>query len=149
MIWLLLACSGDEPDQANWNGHRPVDTETGLEDSAVEDSAVEDSAVEDPYVAVQALWDARCIEACHDDDTPSARLNLTLGSAELVDVASVTLPSMSRVASASLEDSFLWHKLLGTHADLGDTNMGSRMPKQAEALSDAELALVEDWILGL
>ena len=135
MIWLLLACSGEEPE-ANWNGHEPVENETA------------DTGPDLYGTQIQPIWNERCIR-CHGIQFTSAQLDLTLDEAELLDVASDTLPEMDRVEPGSLEDSFLWHKLRGTHVDLAATGMGETMPQGEGPLDEEQIALVESWIESL
>lgn len=94
---------------------------------------------------IQPLWAAKCVtNACHDNVTPQARLNLTaaVSHAALVGVASQQCPSTQLVNPGAPEQSYLMFKLQGS----GPCMTGSRMPKTAPAFSPAQLQLVRDWI---
>jgi hypothetical protein len=75
-------------------------------------------------------------------DTPEVTL------ANLVSVPSVQSPLL-RVSPGRPSQSYLWHKLLGTHGSVGGA--GVRMPSEHlpgdDYLSDAEMDLVRAWIL--
>jgi mono/diheme cytochrome c family protein len=60
--------------------------------------------------------------------------------------ASLGLPTMPLVTPGRPSDSYLWHKVVGTHTDIGGS--GSRMPP-TEPLHTAELDLLRAWILSL
>ena len=101
---------------------------------------------------VQPLLEASCL--CHfmppngDEMTaPYLTLNQGTGLSELVDVDSTQLPSMKRVAPGDAENSYLVHKLRGTHIDVGGPADTDRMPPLA-ALADADIATIEAWING-
>lgn len=65
----------------------------------------------------------------------------------LVNHPSAQVPSMDRVEPGALERSYLWLKLEGTHPDVGGS--GDPMPGSTyPALTDAELNLIEAWIVG-
>jgi len=95
---------------------------------------------------IQAIWTDSCA-GCHDS-SPFASAGLSLagdGWNDIVGVPSDDVPDMFRIRPGSPDDSYLWHKLKGTHLDVGGA--GVRMPKGDPALSSAELADVERWIL--
>lgn len=96
---------------------------------------------------IQPLFDARCV-VCHQYGAAQAGLSLEEGDAHrnLVGVAS-TESKLLRVAPGEPEQSYLLHKLRGTHVSVGGT--GARMPladNGAAPLSDAEQALIVTWI---
>ncbi len=62
----------------------------------------------------------------------------------LVGVASVQVPGMQRVAPGSPQDSYLLHKLEGTHLDAGGT--GLRMPFNESPLDPETIGRFRDWI---
>ena len=62
---------------------------------------------------------------------------------DLVDQDSVQLSSMKLIAPSDPENSYLLHKISGTHLDVGGS--GSQMP-MGPALSSEDIALVEAWI---
>jgi hypothetical protein len=63
--------------------------------------------------------------------------NTLLGFAEGAD--------LNYVVPGNLEESYLWHKMKGTHRDVGGS--GSAMPL-GSTLSEEQIALLEAWILG-
>jgi hypothetical protein len=79
---------------------------------------------------------------CHDTIGQQSQLVLTSGRAyaNVVNVASVEMPSLLRVAPNDPANSYLYRKITGS----GIT--GDRMPQALPPLSDAEIALVRDWI---
>jgi hypothetical protein len=70
-------------------------------------------------------------------------LNIEVAHQELL--APSEQASLARVQPGSLEESYLWHKLKGTHLDVGGE--GEQMPLIGE-IDAAELELFETWILG-
>ncbi len=91
---------------------------------------------------VRPIFEAACVN-CHMNGETSGSLDLDLGVDALVDVASVDLPSMVRVRPTKSENSYLWHKLEGTHIDAGGS--GVKMPKGG-SLTPTELTTVKGWI---
>ncbi len=92
---------------------------------------------------VQAIFDTRCA-GCHIGGT-SAGLSLVNFPAQTVGVASTEQPAMKRIEAGSKEDSYLFHKLAGTHLTVGGS--GGRMPKSGPPfLSDLEIARIGGYI---
>lgn len=81
---------------------------------------------------------------CHTGNGNSGGLNLD-DYVDVVDRASLDVPTMDRIEPFAPDDSYLFHKLSNTQLTVGGA--GSRMPKVGPALTVDELALVEDWIL--
>ena len=79
---------------------------------------------------------------CHDPLGQQSQLVLTAGRAysNTVNVASVEMPGLLRVAPGDPANSYLYRKITGA----GIT--GDRMPQGLPPLSDAQLRLVRDWI---
>lgn len=79
---------------------------------------------------------------CHGRIAPQENLTLTndLAYQQSVGVPSVEEPSLRRVAPGDPNNSYLYRKLTG----VGIT--GDRMPQGGPFLSDAQIALVRDWI---
>jgi hypothetical protein len=79
---------------------------------------------------------------CHHPIGQQSQLVLTAGQAyaQTVNVASVEMPSLRRVAPGDPANSYLYRKITGA----GIT--GDRMPQGLPPLSDAQIALVRDWI---
>jgi cytochrome c553 len=83
--------------------------------------------------------------SCHTDDAraPAGTMNLRPGSAHasLVGVASSGKPGAVRVIAGNPSGSYLVQKLEGA-ADI----VGLRMPRNATPLSDAQVAMIRQWI---
>jgi hypothetical protein len=81
--------------------------------------------------------------ACHDPLGQQSQMVLIAGRAyaNTVNVASVEMPSLRRIAPNDPANSYLYRKITGA----GIT--GDRMPLQQPPLSDAQIALVRNWIL--
>ncbi|RMG94364.1 MAG: hypothetical protein D6705_16400 [Deltaproteobacteria bacterium] len=108
---------------------------------------------------IQPIWDANCVQGCHDSacatpgtcDPLDQNLDLQLdgdGYDDLVDKMSVQNPSMLRVKPGDPENSYLWHKIAGTHETVCMGNCGQQMPKGAMPLDDATQQMIYDWIAG-
>ena len=67
-------------------------------------------------------------------------LNVAQAYAMTVNVNSVEMPSLKRVAPGDPTNSYLYRKITG----VGIT--GDRMPQSLPPLSDAQIKLVRDWI---
>ncbi|HEX6641465.1 MAG TPA: hypothetical protein VF215_10155 [Thermoanaerobaculia bacterium] len=81
--------------------------------------------------------------ACHDPLGQQSQMVLTAGRAyaNTVGVSSIEMPSLQRIAPNDPANSYLYRKITGA----GIT--GDRMPLQQPPLSDAQIALVRNWIL--
>ena len=61
----------------------------------------------------------------------------------LVGAPSLQVPTMMRVQPGSLNDSYLWHKISGTHLEVGGS--GSIMPSTIP-LNESEREMFGRWI---
>ncbi|HEX2060818.1 MAG TPA: hypothetical protein VHK90_08750 [Thermoanaerobaculia bacterium] len=79
---------------------------------------------------------------CHDVIGQQSQMVLTAGQAyaNIVNVNSVEMPSLRRVAPNDPANSYLYRKITGA----GIT--GERMPLNLPPLDDAKIRLVRDWI---
>jgi hypothetical protein len=96
--------------------------------------------------AVKAVFKKNCA-VCHKGIFAPRNLHLDPESlpASVVDVPSVEQPDLKRVDSAAPESSYLLKKIRGAEGI-----SGRRMPPQGRpALTPDELAILENWILGL
>lgn len=96
---------------------------------------------------VQPIFDAHCV-VCHQYGAEQGGLSLEEGDAHenLVNVKSTQSP-LQRVVPGTPSESYLLHKLAGTHIEVGGT--GVRMPLSAggnSAMSADEHELVTIWI---
>ena len=84
--------------------------------------------------------------ACHGGTTPVAfpSCDADRWYDAMVDVESQQAPGMPMIAPGDPEQSYLVHKLRGTHGQVGGG--GARMPIADAALSEEEQAAVEAWI---
>jgi hypothetical protein len=78
---------------------------------------------------------------------PYLTLNAGVGLAELVNVDSMQLPSMKRVAPGDPQNSYLVHKLRDTHLDVGG-QLGTDPMPPLMALDDSDIQTIEAWITG-
>lgn len=144
----------DSSDTANDSGAMttaPGDTGTETTASSAEESTGSGTSLSHA-VDIQPIWDAKCVEACHEQGGEWALLDMS-GDAypEILSKASPTFPSMDIVTPSDVEASYLWHKINSTHLDVGGN--GVAMPKAragmaAEVMTADELATIEDWIGG-
>ncbi len=125
--WVAgVACAGDGTGLDEFEGDSPVT----LED-------------------VQPILSGSCaLPGCHAGASPAQGMNLGVGQtfSNVVNVASRELPSMNRVTPNQPDNSYLVHKVQGTHLDAGGS--GSRMPLGRSPLSRDEIDLIRAWIEG-
>jgi hypothetical protein len=110
-------------------------------------SAAMANACQETYTAkVEPVVSKKCV-ACHNDNTATSGVSFQKGSGyeNLVNVASVELPTMPRVTPGDRSQSYVAHKLLDTHTDVGGT--GAKMPPSG-ALRKPELEAILNWIDG-
>lgn len=93
---------------------------------------------------IQPVLDMRCV-GCHQDAAPGAGLSLQSGStiSNTVGVPSTQVSDMNRIEPGDTQLSYLYHKLAGTHGDVGGS--GERMPFGGQ-LTDDEMAMIANWI---
>jgi hypothetical protein len=106
-----------------------------------------------PSLADQACTDAwtkdiqpivnRCV-SCHQNAAPAGKLSLQKGAApaNLIWVKA-DQADMPYVTPGDPSQSYLWHKLKGTHKDAGGS--GAQMPLGGK-LGEKELTAIESWI---
>jgi hypothetical protein len=88
------------------------------------------------------LWEERC-GACHLHGFASGGFSFDEGAADLVGVESRF--GMVYAEPGSTDESYLWHKVTGTHLEVG--GFGARMPI-GPPLDARETARIEDWIVS-
>jgi len=96
---------------------------------------------------VQPILSSNCVfSGCHVGTSPQEGLTLSSGQTfgNVVNVASRQLPTMNRVTPNQPDNSYLVHKVQGTHLDEGGS--GERMPEGRTPLSQAEIDLIRAWI---
>ncbi|MCP4918135.1 MAG: hypothetical protein GY913_14575 [Proteobacteria bacterium] len=91
---------------------------------------------------IQSIWSSAC-SSCHTTGS-SGGLSLTSAYSKIVNVASSDIATMDLVDdSCDTDDSYIWHKLQGTHSSVGGA--GSTMPK-GSTLSSSDEAMIKTWI---
>ena len=93
------------------------------------------------------IFTPSCAKAgCHAASSAAGGMSLAAGDsfANLVGVTSTEAASLKRVAAGSSSTSYIINKLEGTQSSVGGS--GSRMPKDASALTDAQIQSIKDWI---
>jgi hypothetical protein len=95
---------------------------------------------------LQALVDDRC-SPCHIDFESGGMSLANDFTTNTVGVASTELPSMKRIAKGDHDQSYLWHKVNGSHLGVGGS--GARMPKGGAALTATEIDRLAKFIDGL
>ncbi|SRR5690606_14612691 len=98
---------------------------------------------------VAPLLEQRCATRCHvaeDPDSSFLLLQAEHAYGELVGVPAEQAPHLLRVAPGDVEGSYLWHKLKGTHLEVGGE--GESMPYAEPLLGASDLGVVERWIAG-
>ena len=122
---LLTACGNLETITGPGGGGEPIDTSA-------------------TFTRVQnEIFTPTCANiGCHNPIGQQSQLVLTPGRAyvETVNVASVENPSLMRIKPNDPANSYLYRKITGA----GIT--GDRMPQSLPPLSDAQIALVRNWI---
>jgi hypothetical protein len=117
--------------------------------SALAQSCAGEPAEEERSFArdVAPMLERHCTGRCHvPEDSDSGFLPLGQQEAyeQLVSVPSQQAPVLLRVDPGNLEGSYLWHKLKGTHLEVGGE--GEQMPYAAEPLAAGELDVLAAWI---
>lgn len=148
------AGSQGDSTSAPTSGNSADETEASEDDAsfvpmsdlpAMPDLGPADSHAED----MQPIWNASCILYCHavGIEPPAGELDLFENAYQnVVSQPSGQLPTMMLVSPGDLDESYLWHKLIGTHLNVGGE--GDPMPAYAPPLDEATLGRIEAWILA-
>ncbi|MCH8146046.1 MAG: hypothetical protein IIA55_15150 [Gemmatimonadetes bacterium] len=97
---------------------------------------------------VQPIFTGNCtFSGCHAGSSPEEGMSLVAGQAfsNVVNVAA-NQASMNRVTPNQPDNSYLVHKVQGTHLDVGVGGSGSRMPLNRSPLSQSDIDLIRAWI---
>lgn len=153
--------SGTEGDSEEATGAPVTSTDAGTSAPTTTDATTGETASEgssegssdtgavavDYMTDIQPIWDARCVESCHIStgiaQTYGPLLTADVSYDQIVEAMSKTVPGIVQVKPGSTKDSYLWHKVNGTQANVGGT--GLQMP-QGGMLTADELATIEAWI---
>lgn len=172
LVATLAGCS-DEPTTTPQDAGADVASDLGADVTDAGGADVTktpdvgvDSGAEDvpptvvPFADVQALFARTCItDACHGR-SGSGGLRLTtaaLSHAALVDQPADQVPSVRLVAPGDPDNSYLVMKVEGTMRQRlpmecatapGRNPCGAQMPQLAAPLTQAERALIRNWILA-
>ncbi len=96
---------------------------------------------------VQPIFTSNCaLSGCHTGTSPQRGLNLSVGLtfANVVNVPAMELSTMNRVTPGQPDNSYLVHKVQGTHLAVGGS--GFQMPKGLSPLTQMEIDLIRAWI---
>ena len=98
---------------------------------------------------VQPIFTGNCaLPGCHVGSSPAEGMSLGAGQtfSNVVNVQARQLSTMNRVTPNQPDDSYLVHKVQGTHLDVGVGGSGSRMPLNRSPLSQGDIDLIRAWI---
>ena len=100
---------------------------------------------------IQPIWDANCVEGCHEPGGTWPNTDLTDGMAydmlvEADGIQTMALSDYQLVIPGDPDHSYLLNKLEGTQEDVAGIAGGLQMPQEADPLSATDIALVEQWI---
>ncbi|MFZ6180091.1 hypothetical protein [Nannocystis pusilla] len=101
--------------------------------------------VETPGAAMQAIWDTYCID-CHVQGGSAAGwfiLTEDVAYDNIVNQPSIEV-GLLRVAPGDHENSYLWHKVNGSHVEVGGN--GTRMPATNVPLPQDVIDAIAAWI---
>lgn len=131
---VLVACGGDETDTA----FAPTPGTTAPGTTTTIGNPTHDADI-------QPIWEEACGTSCHIDDNDG---DLQLGTDAydaIVNVPSVDVPTMNLITPGNLDESYLWHKLEGTHLSVGGE--GLAMPRGSVNFGKKKHERIEKWIL--
>jgi hypothetical protein len=97
---------------------------------------------------IQPIWDANCVTGCHTPGGEASGWFVLSGDPydTLISQASFELDGMQLIVPGVPEQSYLWHKINGTHLAIG--GVGNRMPPPpASGLPQAAIDAIGQWIL--
>jgi hypothetical protein len=123
---VLTACQADDTDDTDTDTQNDTDTDTDTAPTSAD---------------AQAVVDANCTP-CHFDGNDAAGMSLEDITA-IVGTAS-SAPELDLIEPSSAADSYLWHKVSGTHESVGGS--GDRMPAGRGPLSSADIDTLAGWI---
>jgi hypothetical protein len=135
-LWFDTTC-GDDPEVCNW-----VDDDV---DGTIDDNCACAEELPTYSGSVQPIFDDHCIECHVGEDAPRGQ-ELTAGVSYdmIVNVESAELSGMDRIEPNDVANSYLIHKVEGTHRDVGGS--GVRMPQGGPYLDDATIDVIKGWV---
>ncbi len=96
---------------------------------------------------VHPIFTINCaVSGCHTGTNPEQGMNLSAGQtfANVVNVPAMELSTMNRVTPDEPDNSYLVHKVQGTHLAVGGS--GFQMPIGRSPLTQTEIDLIRVWI---
>ena len=171
-LCLSSGCTGDDGDEDSGStpttiGMTGMGSETGDDDDDDDSDGDDDDDDDDmdssggsgncmtglSHAAdIQPIWDMYCVTACHEQGGEWPTNDLSGDAyAAIVDVPSGQNSLMNYITPGEPDNSYLWHKMLGTQIDAGGS--GLNMPKanvgetDPEVVPQADLDTIECWIL--
>jgi hypothetical protein len=139
LVPLLVGCSGGESSST---GETPSTSDaSSTSEAQPEGEAPSTGGVATLSGSAQPIFDARCAsQRCHGVERADLRLTSGVSYGELVNVASVQVPSLMRVLPSQPDSSYLLIKL----AD--NPPQGVRMPIAQPPLEPEDVAAIRDWV---
>lgn len=130
-VLAALACDGEG-----------TDTDVKETDTEEVDTEVEPPAV--TYAEVQAIFDTSCATSgCHNGSF-APDLTSAASPDSIVGVPSPTAMGLDLVVPGDPDNSYLMHKIEGTHLEVGGA--GAQMPTGGCCLSAEQIEAISSWI---
>ena len=155
----LGACDDDGGDGGDGDGA----SDGGDGDGDGDGAACDDGTGPSYAATVKPIIDATCIEGCHEPGGIWSVADYSGDSyAALVGVRALQVSDLKFVEPCDSDASYMWHKVAGTHADVGGAGT-KQMPLDtttcdsanylsedctAAPLGAADLTAIDDWIKG-
>lgn len=93
---------------------------------------------------IEGILAGNCVAGCHEPGGEDSSLDLSDGPYYAIYKVSSDQSLLFFVNPGSHEDSYLWHKVNGSHGSVGGS--GARMPKGVPALTAEQIDAIADWI---
>lgn len=136
-----LPTSGSTGAAETTTGEPTSSTSTTTSDTG--DTSGDDVPAPLSFVAdIQPIFADYC--TCHGDGEPEPDLGIGRAYDSIVGVPAEDVKGMLLVAPGAYEDSYLWHKIAGSHSQVGGS--GKRMPPNDE-LQPGDMAAIQQWIV--
>jgi hypothetical protein len=91
---------------------------------------------------IRPILNMACV-SCHDSSAPGGLDLASIPYFRLVNVESSHVPGMDRVEPFAASESYLWHKIMGTHSLVG--GFGGVMPPSG-GIPPQDIRKITDWI---